>query len=218
MQVPLVVRRQENIIRRDIPVDNPLFVDALQGLQHGHHQVQGLLLGKAALFRQIFLQRPAVQKLHGDIGRSVGLEAVIHMDDAADVAHLGQALALLQKAVQALLILGQLLFTVQQHDLLLIRHAGGKLAGQIFLDGNAALEHGVPRDIGNSKAAVAHHPADHIAPHKQGAGLDMPGGLDGGVLLIAAEGTNVEFRVIKLHAAHALGLATAGNKVLLLHR
>lgn len=81
-----------DVPRLDVPVDDPLGVDVLQGVRHPGQDGRRLPKGEAPFLNELVQPLP-VQKLHGDVVDALHLAVVVDLDDVG-VVHAGKDLGL----------------------------------------------------------------------------------------------------------------------------
>ena len=86
LPVACAVLAEEDVVRRDIPVDNVLLVDCLQGLQYRNHEIQDFFFRQDTFGFQIAGQSLPLEVFHDNIRRVVFLEGVVYVDYPIDVA------------------------------------------------------------------------------------------------------------------------------------
>ena len=92
------LRRQHDVSRLDIPVQQMLGMHGLQGLAQGLSQTLDFIRRYPAFLPDARFQRPALEILHHDIGRAVLLERVVNLYDAW-IAQAEQHLRFLQQTL-----------------------------------------------------------------------------------------------------------------------
>ena len=191
-----------DIIRCDIPVDNADLVHLLHGRDHLQHNIQCLIHRDLSRPGQKLLHRLAVQVLHDDVGRVVGLKAVVNVHDVRLILELGQPSGLVDDFQHSLVELLRPLSRVNRHHLL-VGHTGGKFSRHILLDGHLGLQHLIVPDIGDSESAEAQHTAYDIPPRQQGTRRDVIRLLGRSPMYVPAVRTDLKLLIVHLHASHA---------------
>ena len=136
----------------DVAMQEARGVDLLQTVEQRPQDAVDSGRRQGAGLRQAALQRLALQELHDDVGRAVGLEEIEHPHDARRVLQAGERAALGDEAVAAP---GEILCCRRRPRLdggAVLAH--GKRQRQVFLDGDLAPELGVAGAIGDAEAAV----------------------------------------------------------------
>ena len=208
MSLAVLTLCQENIIRRNIPVDDAVAMDILQCLQNRNNYIHSLLLRYFFLSFHEGCQGLTLQVLHDDICRVVGLKAVIDMYDPIKTTQRCQLFGFIQEFVHSGSKLLHLLFTAVDHHLGLMKRPCGEFTGQVLFDGYFTLQLAVISDIRHAKAAETQGVSYQVPVRKHGACINMQQFLPFAVFLISAIGAYIKPLVIKLHAAHALFFRT----------
>ena len=98
------VFQHHDIVRLDIPVDDPPAVGMLQGLADLNGKMQGLLPVQNALLFHVLLQADTVDQLHDDIVRLLGGRNIVHRHNIGMADH-RDSLALRMEAAAELFVL-----------------------------------------------------------------------------------------------------------------
>ena len=138
-----VALEHEDVLRLEIAVDDPLVVRCLQPARDLHGNRDRLLGPDVAALVHLAQRRP-VEKLHHEVGVSVGQHAEVGDVDDVLVPDLRRRLGLDQEPLDR----GGVL------RVLLLEH----------LDGDALVDDGVARGVDEAHAALADHRLDDVAP------------------------------------------------------
>ena len=210
-QLYLAVLSDENVVRRDVPVDDALLVDSLQRSQNGQNEFYGFLVGQLpAVFCQILFQRHAVQIFHDNVRRQILRKAVQYPHDTGHVLKFCQPLCFIQKLLQTGHKL-RVTFTIVNCDGEIAWNTGGILTGHIFLDGNFLHELVIPRDISDAEATEANGATNGIPVMQQAARFDMIGLFCGRSFYVAAKWAHRIVCRVCLHTSHASSLLHIGH-------
>ena len=151
---------QHDIVRADIAVDDPGFMDVFQRDHSRHQKIQRLFPVHGAVFVQPVLQGPAVQILHDDICRLVFLEIILDADDAVFLAefreHHGLAVKLLAVFPERLRLFPNAGDDVKRHCSIPVDETGHI----VFLDRHTCIQDLVPALVGDSETAFSNDPPD----------------------------------------------------------
>ena len=135
--------QHHQVVRADVPVDDPGSVHGLHGPQHRLQQLQHPPCRDNTLSRNQILQGFPLQELHDDVGGVVLREVVQHPHNLRDAVQGRHGPGLLEKPLPPLLVGSPSLRGVAGH----IQGQGGFPAdqegGEILLDGDLSLQAGV---------------------------------------------------------------------------
>ena len=92
-QLHLLRLRDVDVVRADVAMQQPAFVDDAQRIEHRHGDRDGLFIGDRPLQLQILHERQAVEVLHDEIARAMFAEEAEHRRDTGMIveAHDGAA-------------------------------------------------------------------------------------------------------------------------------
>ena len=179
-QLESSVFQLHQVVRADVPVDDPHLVHRLHGPEHRAQPREQVRSGDRAVLGSQFLQGLPLQKLHDDIGGVVLRKMVLHPDDLRDLVQLRHGLGLPEELLPAFLIGGLVSRGVAGHiqgDRDLPAHQEG---GEVLFDGHPLVQHRVPAQIGDAEAALSQDASHPVAPVQKAAGRNMmAGGLVG---------------------------------------
>jgi hypothetical protein len=105
----------------------------------------------------------------------------------------------LAQAVLELFLLGPLI----HGDMCLPRRARGKLAGQVFLDGDFLFQQGIPAYVRDAETAETQHPADDVPFTKDGSRFHVQSFRCFCPVSVAARRADFVFLAVWGHATHA---------------
>ena len=197
--------QKENIIRSDIPVNNPMLMYGLQAVQHAQYNGKGLFHRHFPLSVQPGLERFAIQIFHHDIGRIIFLKKVKNMGNSRNISKLRQPLGLIQSLSHSYLKLFLFVSSVNCH-FSLIEHTSGKFHREIFFDRHLFAEQTVVSNIGNSKSPGAQHLSHHVSACKNRTRRNIMHLPCGSSIYIAAVGAGGKSLLILLHTAQTTHL------------
>ena len=154
-QLDAAVRRQDDVVRRHVPVDDTLFMNGAQGVHHRCQDPDGLLPGDlAALVLDVSLEALSLYVVHHEIGGAVLLKVAPHADDIGVSLELCQHPGLVQESLHAV---AEVLLPLPGVDgyLMVARGPDGHAVRQELLDGDLDIQLVVPGQIGDAEAALA---------------------------------------------------------------
>ncbi len=165
---------QHEVVRRNVPVDQPRLVHMGQRLEQRLQHDEQLVRRNAAapLFHQIAEGCP-LDVLHDDIGGVVHLEKVPHAHNHLLLVHPRHDLRFAEE-----FLLASFKAAGRRADKAGYRQrcggvAGGAIHRIVFLDRHLELQPQVAPDIGDAKAAFAQHPPHQIPVHQHCARRQM---------------------------------------------
>lgn len=171
---------QEDVVRADVPMQQPGGMHALQGAHDGQHDLHQLVKGHglAAAAHQHVLEGDALQVVHHQVGRVVFGKEIAHAHDAGLSVEARQRARLLQEGFQALV---EALFPLpgKGSDLRLTGGAARAILGQVFLDGQLNAKHQVVGQVRGAKAAMAQPLAYQILARQHGSRPQVRGAAGG---------------------------------------
>ena len=146
------VTADENIGGLDIPVDEPLIVEAREGPRQGQEYLEHVGFRQAASFADDGLQRLAALVLHHHVAGVVQLEEIQHRYDVG-IAEAGQDLAFFEKSLAA--PDKGFGFCLRSGVDAAVVIPASQLLREVLLYGNRAIQIRIGREIGNSESASA---------------------------------------------------------------
>ena len=156
------VFQEHQVVRADVPVDDPLFVHGGHGSDHRLHHKEQVLCGTGALLLSDLLKGLALQKFHDNVGGVVLREVVQHPNDLRDLLQGRHGSGLPQKLLPALGVLRLPRRGVAGH----VQRDSGfpleKYGGEILLHGYPALQLDIQAQIGDPKPSGAQRPPQEI--------------------------------------------------------
>ena len=158
----LVPLAQHQVIGLDIPMDDILLVQFVQGIHHRGKQIHGVLHGNlSSMIGHILPQGLPLYILHHDIGGVVRQKGVKHAHHVGDVVQRHQRLGLGDKLAHAGHKIRPLV-AAHGRNLGASSFPGGDAAGEIFLNGYPPVQRDIIPQIGDAKAALSQAPANQI--------------------------------------------------------
>ena len=151
----------KNIIRRNVPVNDPFPVHLGQCIHHRSKNRHGFIRRVPFSFFQDLLDRLSFQVFHDDIPGPVLLETVKDLYDSFYISKTGQPLGFFHKAFQpgVKICLGA---AGINRDLFISVSPGRHRAWEVFFDGDHSSQNIVPADIGDPESSGADHFANDI--------------------------------------------------------
>ena len=146
--------RNENIIRRDVTVNNSVFMHNRESFEDRRHYCKSLGIRARTVIFDIGGESLSLKILHYNVSGIVFRKGIVYSDDSVHRIKLCKPLSLLDKAVQAGREKLSALFVIDA-DLSLSRISCCKFRRQIFLYCHLCVQHGVPTDIGYAEASEA---------------------------------------------------------------
>ena len=163
-----MLRRDDDIVRRDVPVYDPFGMNHVQRFHQRQKKLVCFLYRQAAAFRgHIFVQRHAFHILHGEIGCAVLLKVAVDPDDMLVPDECGKRLRFFKKTFLAE---SEVFFPVSgvgRHHVRPERPAR-ELRGKILLDGHTLLALIIQGDICDAEAALTQDPSDYVSAVQNG--------------------------------------------------
>ena len=145
-----------NVIRCDIPMDDPLFMHFVQDRQKRYHDLTHLLRAHHTIPFDQRLDRIPFDIFHHQIGSIILFKGMIHGDDGTLFSKQRQPLRLHAKTLPSLFKQFPTILVID-HDPLLMCVSPGQMHRQIFLDRYLLTQKGIPANVGNAKTSIAQH-------------------------------------------------------------
>ena len=165
---------QNDVVRADVPVDDPGLMHPIQRRHNGLQNPQGFLRAEpSARIAGVEHQVGALDILHNHVSGVVFLKAAV---DAHDLRHRGELRQSTGFPQEPLPAGGVLLLTVGGEKLnpgSLVRIPGDHGVGEKLLDGHRSLQLPIPAQVRNAVAALPQRPSDNILPPQNRAGLQL---------------------------------------------
>ena len=167
-------RLQNDVVRADVPVDDPGLMHLIQRRHDGLQDPQGFLRAEpSARIAGVLHQVGALDILHHHVSGVVFLKAAV---DAHDLRHRGELRQSTGFPQEPLPAGGVLLLIVGGEKLKpgsLVRIPGDHGVGEKLLDGHRSLQLPIPAQVRNAVAALPQRPSDNILPPQNRAGLQL---------------------------------------------
>ena len=169
---------QHNIVRTDIPVDQPTLVDGFQRIHNGTENGQSLLHCKlSALPGNIMQQIHAADILHDDIRRVVLLKETSETHNLFHIVKFAERFRLPEEPVLAVGIYRCGSLHTALHPAAAGVIPGDQAAGIVFLDCHRNIQIPVPTHIGDAEPTLAQSFANQVFPIQNCSHRQLMGGV-----------------------------------------
>ena len=161
-QLNAAVPLDHDIIRADVPVDDPLPVDLAKVLHHRAEQGIARRVGHGTFPPQTCLQGLALHIVHDDIGSLVCQKRLPHTHHGRDILHPCHLARFFQEIILCILTAAVEFIAAAPVKLTFTFPAHGGTGRIIFLDRHPALQREVKANIRDAKTAAPQHVAHKI--------------------------------------------------------
>ena len=175
------VPKDHDIVRADIPVDDPQLMNLAQRVHHRPQDRKNLLnRNSPGPQPDKVLQVDTLHILHDDIRRIVRPKEIMDMNNGWDVPKLRQGPGLSEETLPGAFKKRPAFPAGARHRQRLRAVSAHETVGVVFLHRNRHIQIQVPAQIGDPKAALSQHPSDQVLfpkdrPHRKLMGQIIPG-------------------------------------------